>query len=141
MKESYSSKTISSLGGSFSFSCADESPLSQEQQLKLRSKYLFDDEEEEKKPPKRNMIRSQSLITSRNHPEKTSHAFFDKSEMNFTKPSSNILKSAEKVEPKKEVIARRDIGSGRSKVSNNLPPKCPLSLVSKKETNFSIGIF
>merc|ERR1712223_1595470 len=75
-----SSKKMPQLGGSVSFGFADEKPLSQEHQSQLRSKYLFDDNEEDTKTPKRNMMRSQSLISSRKPPEKTNHMLLNKNE-------------------------------------------------------------
>ena len=55
-----SKKTIPTRGGSFSFSFADEKPLSEEQQSQLRSKYLLEDDDEEKKPIKRNRFAKES---------------------------------------------------------------------------------
>ena len=71
VKVSCASKKTQQIGSSFSYSCGDAEPLSPEIQQKLRSKYLFDDDDEKEKVCKRNMIRSQSLNTSRKVPEKT----------------------------------------------------------------------
>ena len=128
-------------GGSFSFSFADEKPLSEEQQTQLRSKYLFEDDDEVKKPPKRNMLRSQSLITSKNSPEGNNQNIFNNNEMTTLTAAKYILKNEQKAQEPRQKMVRHVIESGRSRVSDNLPPKIPVPPVVKKTTNFSKGIY
>ena len=132
-----SKKTIPNRGGSFSFSFADEKPLSEEQQSQLRSKYLLEDDDEEKKPIKRNMLRSQSLITSKNLPEKSFRKSFENNEKNTLTSKTFILKNGQKAQEATGQI----IESRRCRVSDNLPPKVPMLPAAKKETNCSKGIY
>ena len=104
VKVSCTSKKMSSPAGSFSLGFADEKPLSQEHQSQLRSKYLFDDNEEDTKTPKRNMMRSQSLITSRNPPEKTNHTF-----LNTNSTRKYNLKITSNVEKQNNVHIKSEI--------------------------------
>jgi len=132
-----SKKTIPTRGGSFSFSFADEKPLSEEQQSQLRSKYLLEDDDEEKEPIKRNMLRSQSLITSTNLPERSSRKSFENNEKNTLTSKTFILKNRQKAqEPTGQIMESR-----RCRVSDNLPPKVPMLPEAKKETNCSKGIY
>ena len=128
-------------GGSFSFSFADEKSLSEEQQSQLRSKYLFEDDDEEKKPIKRNMLRSQSLINSKNSPERSNQNIFDNNEKNTITTKRYILRNGQKAQEPSEKTVRNVTESGRSIVSDSLPPKIPMSSAVKKETNISKGIY
>ena len=128
-------------GGSFSFSFADEKPLSEEQQSQLRSKYLFEDDDEEEKPIKRNMLRSQSLIASKNSPERSNQNIFDSNEKNTITTKRYILSNGQKAQEPSEKMVCNVTKSGRSIVSNSLPPKIPMSSSVKKETNISKGIY
>ena len=141
VKVSCSSMKMPSPNSSFSFGFADEKPLSQEHQSQLRSKYLFDDNEEDTKTPKRNMMRSQSLSSSRNPPEKTNNTFLNKNQRNSNSTRKYNLKIPSNSEKQNNVYLKNEIESGNVKVSNCLPPKCPISPVNKKEISFSMGTY
>ena len=130
-----------STGSSFSYSFADEKPLSQEQQSQLRSKYLFDDDEEEKRLPKRNMFRSQSLIASRGKAERSNQNIVTNNEKNAIITRKYIPKTDQNSQQAREIIMKSGMEVGEIKVSCSLPPKCPISHVTKKEANFSKGTF
>ena len=141
VKVSCSTKKMPPPAGSFSFGFADEKPLSQEHQSQLRSKYLFDDNEEDTKAPKRNMMRSQSLTSSRTQPEKTNHMLLKKNECNSNSTRRYNLKIHPNSEKQNIVNLKNELESGNVKVSNCLPPKCPISPVNKKEISFSMGTY
>ena len=125
--------------------CADDKPLTTEQQQKLRSKYLFDDDNKEENARKRNMTRTQSLNCTRKTPEKTYRGSIQQNERQFVSSSIQSCNSTErdKYDERDVLGANKTIRSEtKNSFSVALPPKCRSSETQHLAmNNHSNGIY